>query len=126
MTLEQIGSQAETHHDAELRQVVVRGFVRDDPEWKPAIEDALRTLFAEAAKPTTDLQLCAQAIDAAMMRAIFAAHRTQAVRDLGTVSFDATDPLERERWQREGAPAAAERAEAFNRETAALTAAEEG
>lgn len=116
---EKIPVVAESHENAELRTIVVRGFVRSDPDWVAAVEDALRVVY-KAAAGDAPLEDAARAVDQAMMRAIHAATRTDAIRDLGVQSFDAKDPVERERWEREGAPAAAARAEAFNRETAAL------
>lgn len=118
--LEEVAVVTGAHNDAELRQTVVRGFVRDNADWRPAIEDALRAVWSADPLNPEDLARAAQAVDMAMMRGIHAAVKEDAIRDLGVVSFDSTDPAERERWEREGAPAAAARAAGFNAETAAL------
>jgi hypothetical protein len=118
-----VATRVGTHEDAELRTIVVRAFVRDDPDWRAAVEAAVRGVCTGVERG--DPAAMAMAVDTAMMRAIHAAVRADAIRDLGVQSFDSKDPLERERWEREGAPAAAARAEAFNRETAAIDAARE-
>lgn len=120
MTVEPVAAEAPGHADAELSQTVVRGFVRDDPDWRQAIEDALVGMYR--AERDSDLPAV---IDAAMMRAIHAAIRTGAVVDLGVVSIDSRNPLRRLAWRMWGQQEAARRAEAFNTGQAAR-AVEEG
>jgi hypothetical protein len=118
---EQLAAEAQGHTDATLEQRVVRGFVREDPDWRPAITHVLQVAFRVGAEP----QEVADAIDLAMMRAIHAAARTGAVRDLGVVAIDSKNPLRRLAWALVGAPRAAARARRFNRESAAIAAKED-
>lgn len=112
---------AEGHTNATMRQTVVRGAVRHDHDWRPAIEDALSVIYT----PDVTLQEAAAAVDEAMMRAIHAAHRSDAVRDLGVVALDSTNLLRRAWWRAFGARRAAARADHFNRESAAIAAEED-
>lgn len=118
--VEDVGLKVEEHSNATLERTVVRGFVRDDPDWRPAIGEALQVIYANPDDHTS----AAQAVDRAMMRAIHAAHRTDALRDLGVQAADSTNPIRRLLWNVHGRRKARARAEALNRETAALTAEE--
>jgi hypothetical protein len=117
----EVEARAEGHTNATLEQRVVRGFVRDDPDWRPAIVDVLAVAYR--VEPDTDALV--SAIDAAMMRAIHAAARTGALHDLGIVAVDSKNPLRRLAWRLVGAPRAAARARRFNRESAAIAAKED-
>lgn len=107
--------EVDGHANATLSHRVVSGQVRRDVDWLPAIQDALKTIFT----PGCELQDAANAVDGAMMRAIHAGARMDAVHDLGVQAIDSTDPAVRERWEEEGAPAAAARVAEFNRDQAA-------
>lgn len=115
MTTTRQAAETTGHGNAELRQIAVRGFVRDDDDWAAAVEAALRVCLS--ARP---LEEKARAIDTAMMRGIHAAVRCDAIRDLGVQAIDSTNPLRRASWRFVGQHRAARRAGAFNRETAAL------
>lgn len=109
-------ARAEGHSNASLERTVVRGFVRDDVDWRPAIAEALQVIYSDP----TDHTSAAQAVDRAMMRAIHAAHRCDAVRDLGVQAHDSKNPLRRLLWHVHGRHAARARAEALNHESAEL------
>ena len=114
---QELEQRAESHSNAELVRTVVRGFVRDDPDWRQAIGEALQMIYSNP----EDHAAAAQAVDRAMMRAIHAAHRTNAVRDLGVQAIDSTSSVKRAVWHLWGKHRARARAEALNRETAGLT-----
>lgn len=113
-----LAAQTDGHAEATLEQRVVRGFVRDDPDWRQAIVDVLSIVYR--VDPAS--QDIIDAVDAAMMRAIHAAARTGAVVELGVVARDSKNPLRRLAWRWIGARRASRRARRFNRDTAALAA----
>lgn len=112
---------AEGHSNARLERVVVRGYVREDDDWRPAIAEALRTIYSDPA----DHDAAAAAVDLAMIRAIHAGHRMDAVRDLGVVAEDSTNPLRRLWWRAVGSRRAEQRAASLNAESARMVAGEE-
>lgn len=120
MSVEKLAQAAEAHGNVTMESRVVRGFVRDDVDWRPALESALRVAYSDP-----EPQELANAIDAAMIRAIHAAARSGAVVELGVQIHDSTNPLRRLSWRVWGSRRARARAEVVNRQTAALQAAEE-
>lgn len=110
-----------SHTNASLSRTVIRGsIVRKDPDWMPAIQDTLAAIAA--AETPAD---AARAVDEAMMRGAHAAHRCDAIHDLGVQAYDSTNPARRLAWRLVGQHRAARRAQDFNQESAAI-AAEEG
>lgn len=118
--MSEIVSRAEGHSAATMHTRVVSGRVRDDVDWQPALFGALRVCVDEH----RSAQEKADAIDAAMMRAIHASARTNAVHELGVQIYDHPNPLRRLVWRVYGQHRAAARARAFNDHQAARTAEE--
>lgn len=113
-------AEAQVHQNATMASRVVSRRVRDDVDWRPALIDALRVCATDGRSP----QEKADAIDSAMMRAIHAAARTNAVHELGVQIYDHPNPLRRVAWRLVGRHRAAARARSFNHDQAGRTAEE--
>lgn len=113
--VEELGQEARSHRNATMEARIVSGVVREDVDWRPALLDALAVCVRDDAGP----QQKANAIDAAMMRAIHAGARMDAVHELGVQALDSKNPFRRLVWRVIGSRAAGARARAFNRDQAA-------
>jgi hypothetical protein len=114
-----MAAETTSHANVTMESRVVRGYVRDDVDWRPALESALRVAYSDP-----EPQDLANAIDAAMIRAIHSAARMGAVVELGVQIHDSTNPLRRLAWRLAGSRQARARADALNQQTAALDAAD--
>jgi hypothetical protein len=118
--VEEAAADTQAHQNATMESRVVSGVVREDVDWRPALMDALRVCVDDRRSP----QEKADAIDSAMMRAIHAGARTNAVHELGVQLYDHPNPLRRLAWNVYGQHRAAARARSFNDQQAARTAEE--